>query len=37
VVEGKDRTLLSAIDEAYGKSARAVKDYLEKIKETRKA
>ena len=34
-VEGKSRTLLSAIDEAYGKASREVTSYLEKIKEKR--
>jgi ribosome-associated translation inhibitor RaiA len=32
IAEGRSRTLLSAIDEAYAKTSRAVKNYLEKIK-----
>ena len=33
VVEGKSNTLLSAIDEAYSKASRSLKNYLERIKE----
>jgi ribosome-associated translation inhibitor RaiA len=36
VAEGKSETLLSAIDQAYGKSAREVQKYLERLKDRRK-
>jgi ribosome-associated translation inhibitor RaiA len=36
VVEGKSETLLSAIDDAYSKAAREVKQYLERLKEHKK-
>ena len=35
VAEGKGKTLLSAIDEAYERTSREVKSYLERIKEKR--
>jgi ribosome-associated translation inhibitor RaiA len=35
IVEGKSKTLLSAIDEAYAKASREVKNYLERIKKKR--
>ncbi len=36
VAEGRSRTLLSAIDEAYAKAAREVRKYLERVKDRRK-
>ena len=36
VAEGKSETLLSAIDDVYGKASREIKRYLEKIKDKRK-
>lgn len=36
VAEGKDRTLLSAIDNAYAKTAKEVQRYLDKIKDRKK-
>lgn len=37
IAEGKSKTLLSAIDEAYAKASREVKSYLERIKNKRKS
>jgi ribosomal subunit interface protein len=36
VAEGKNETLLSAIDEAYGKAAQEIKKYLERVRDHRK-
>ena len=36
VAEGRSKTLLSAIDETYAKAAKAVKSYLEKVKDKNK-
>lgn len=36
VAEGKSKTLLSAIDEAYGKAAGEVRRYLGKLRDKRK-
>lgn len=36
VAEGKSKTLLSAIDEAYGKAASEVKKYLERLRDKRR-
>ena len=36
VAEGKSETLLSAVDEAYGKTSRAVQKYLERLKDKRR-
>ena len=36
VAEGKSKTLLSAIDEAYGKAASEVRKYLDRIQEKKK-
>lgn len=35
IAQGKGKTLLSAIDEAYERTSREVKSYLERIKEKR--
>ena len=36
VAEGKSKTLLSAIDLTYGKAAKEVRQYLERLKDRRK-
>jgi len=36
VVEGRSKTLLSAIDETYAKAAREVRKYLERVKDKRR-
>lgn len=36
VAEGKSETLLSAIDDAYAKTSRAVQKYLERLKDKKK-
>lgn len=36
VAEGKSRTLLSAIDQAYAKALREVQKYLERLKDKRR-
>lgn len=36
VAQGRGRTLLTAIDEAYAKASREVKSYLERMKDKRK-
>lgn len=36
VVEGKSETLLSAIDDAYSKAAREIKQHIERLKDHKK-
>lgn len=36
IAEGKSKTLLSAIDEAYAKASREVKSYIERLKDKRR-